>query len=266
MSDTEIRFEDGAAYDRMMGVWSRLVGDAFLDWLAPSSGLRWIDIGCGNGAFTEQIVARCAPAEVLGVDPSEGQLAYARANHHAGLARFKQGDARQLPAADATVDAAVMALVLFFVPDPGQGVAEMIRVVRPGGSVSAYVWDLLEPDGFPAAPVSEELRPFGIPPILPPSAEVSRMDVLEQLWRDAGLTDIATRRITVTRTFDSFEDYWATVEIGMAMTQLTGRLTAEQVALLKERLRARLPADAAGRVSFPSRANAIKGVVPDVHA
>lgn len=59
MSDQKIRFEDGASYERMMGTWSRLVGIDFLHWLAPRSGLRWIDIGCGNGAFPELLVERC---------------------------------------------------------------------------------------------------------------------------------------------------------------------------------------------------------------
>ena len=68
--EQQIRFDDGAAYERMMGIWSRIVGDVFLDWLGPRSGLQWIDVGCGNGAFTELIVARCAPAEVQGIDPS----------------------------------------------------------------------------------------------------------------------------------------------------------------------------------------------------
>ena len=78
MAEQEIRFDDGAAYERMMGIWSRIAGDVFLDWLAPRAGLRWIDVGCGNGAFTELIVARCAPAEVHGIDRSEGQLTFAR--------------------------------------------------------------------------------------------------------------------------------------------------------------------------------------------
>jgi 2-polyprenyl-3-methyl-5-hydroxy-6-metoxy-1,4-benzoquinol methylase len=72
MVEPKIRFDDGAAYEQMMGVWSRLAGEIFLDWLVPPSGLRWIDIGCGNGAFTELLVERCAPSEVEGVDPSEG--------------------------------------------------------------------------------------------------------------------------------------------------------------------------------------------------
>src|SRR5262249_34572637 len=78
MVEYQIRFDDGAAYERRMGYWSRLAGDIFLDWVARRSGLRWIDIGCGNGAFTELLVERCAPAEVQGIDPSEGQLAFAR--------------------------------------------------------------------------------------------------------------------------------------------------------------------------------------------
>jgi ubiquinone/menaquinone biosynthesis C-methylase UbiE len=53
MDGQQIRFDDGEAYERMMGTWSRLVGDIFLDWLAPRPGQRWIDVGCGNGAFTE---------------------------------------------------------------------------------------------------------------------------------------------------------------------------------------------------------------------
>jgi ubiquinone/menaquinone biosynthesis C-methylase UbiE len=61
----------------MMGIWSRLAGDVFVSWLAPEPGLRWIDVGCGNGAFTQLLVDRCAPSEVHGIDPAEGQLAFA---------------------------------------------------------------------------------------------------------------------------------------------------------------------------------------------
>ena len=142
MAEPQIRFDDGAAYERMMGVWSKLAGEIFLDWLAPRSGLRWIDVGCGNGAFTELIVKRHAPAEVQGVDPSDGQLAYARTRPTTRIAQFRQGDAMELPFASQSFDAAVMALVIFFVPDPGKGVAEMVRVASKGGIVAAYAWDI----------------------------------------------------------------------------------------------------------------------------
>jgi len=127
MAEHQIRFDDGAAYERMMGAWSRLAGGIFLDWIAPRPGLRWVDVGCGNGAFTELVVERCAPAEVHGIDPSEGQLKYARARLGTRMAEFRQGDAMALPFPDNLFDLAVMALVIFFVPDPAKGVAEMVR-------------------------------------------------------------------------------------------------------------------------------------------
>ena len=112
MAEQTIRFEDGAAYEQMMGIWSRSAGEVFLDWLAPARGLRWIDVGCGNGAFTELLVERCAPAEVQGIDPSDGQLAFARTRLAGRQAQFRQGDAMALPFAASSFDAAAMALVI----------------------------------------------------------------------------------------------------------------------------------------------------------
>ena len=71
MADVQIKFDDGAAYERMMGVWSRTAGTAFIDWLGAAKGLRWVDIGCGNGAFTELILAKSAPSSVCAIDPSD---------------------------------------------------------------------------------------------------------------------------------------------------------------------------------------------------
>src|ERR1700753_5316 len=96
MTQQPIRFEDGAAYERMMGAWSLLTGDVFLDWLAPRKSLKWLDVGCGNGAFTELIVAKTAPREVEGIDPSDGQLAYARARRGTEMAQLHTGDALAL--------------------------------------------------------------------------------------------------------------------------------------------------------------------------
>ncbi len=186
MAQEPIRFDDGAAYDRGMGSWSLLAGQVFLEWLAPASGLRWIDVGCGSGVFTELLVQRCAPAEAQGIDPSEAQLSFARARPAARSAVFQQGNAMALPFETDRFDAAVMALVIFFVPDPATGVAEMARVVRPGGLVAAYAWDLAG-GGFPFAPIHDELRAAGAAPSLPPSPDASREATLRDLWTAAGL-------------------------------------------------------------------------------
>ncbi len=169
MSDQKIRFEDGASYERMMGTWSCLVGVDFLHWLAPGSGLRWIDVGCGNGAFTELLIERCAPSEIHGIDPSEGQ-AFARTRPGAQMAKFHQGHAMELPFPDSSFDAAVMALVIFYVPDPAKGIAEMARVVKPGGAVAAYIWDIAN-DGSPTGAIQMEMRAFGLTPPSPPSVD-----------------------------------------------------------------------------------------------
>ena len=124
-------FTDGEAYERMMGRWSRLVGETFLAWLDLPNGLRWLDVGCGNGAFTEEIIARCTPATVMAIDPSDEQLAFARTRPGAKMAEFLTGDAQKLSFGDGTFDVAIMALVVAFLPDPAKAVAEMARVVRP---------------------------------------------------------------------------------------------------------------------------------------
>jgi SAM-dependent methyltransferase len=259
----QIRFDDGAAYERYMGKWSRLAGEIFLDWLAPRLGLRWLDVGCGNGAFTETIFQRCSPAAVDGIDPSEAQISFARKRSMGDLgpdaiARFQLGDAMSLPFGDDTFDAAVMPLVIFFVPHPAKGVAEMTRVVYPGGIIAAYAWDMLG-GGFPYDALWVEMRAMGIAVPLPPSPNASRMDAMRDLWIGAGLRHVETREITVQRTFADFEEYWTTALGGPSVGSKLTAMKPDDLANLKARMRERLPADAAGQVTYSARANAVKG-------
>ena len=261
MPSEPIRFDDGAAYERYMGKWSQLVGAAFLDWLAPRAGLRWLDIGCGNGAFTEMVIDRCAPAMVHGIDPSEAQIAYARARSiaHSHISpQFQLGDAMALPFADDAFGAAVMPLVIFFVPEPARGVAEMARVVVPGGIVAAYAWDMLG-SGFPYETLRDEMRAMGVPASLPPSPDASRIDAMHKLWTSEGLKDVETREISVERTFADFDDYWTTVLGGPSVGPKLAAMTASDLAILKTRMRSRLPIDTNGRITYGARANAVKG-------
>jgi len=261
MAEQQIRFDDGASYEQMMGIWSRFAGEIFLDWLALPLGLRWIDIGCGNGAFTELLVERCSPAEVQGIDPSEEQLAFARTRPASRLAKFHQGDAMALPFADSSFDAAVMALVLVFVPDPAKGVSEMVRVVVPGGAVVTYMWDMLG-GGFPLDPIYSEIQAMGLVATRPPRMDASRMDALRDLWIGAGLKDVQAREIAVHRTFASFDDFWTTSLKSPALRPAVAAMKSSDVETLVSRVRARLPPDPDGRITCFARAHAVRGRRP----
>jgi len=260
MVTNQIRFNDGAAYERFMGKWSQLAGDTFLDWLAPAPGLRWLDVGCGSGAFTEMIVDRCAPASVHGIDPSEGQLAYARTRAAASIAQFRQGDAMAQPFPDDVFDVAVMPLVIFFVPDPARGVAEMRRVVCPGGIVCAYAWDMAG-GGFPYAALLAEIRALGVDVPEPPSSDASRLDAMVELWAGAGLDGAETRDIVVQRTFAGFDDYWTTILGGSSVGPKLAAMPREDLSVLEARMRALLSVEADGHIVCHARANAVKGRV-----
>jgi ubiquinone/menaquinone biosynthesis C-methylase UbiE len=260
MAQQQVVFNDGAAYERMMGLWSRLAGNIFIDWLAPVPGLRWVDVGCGNGAFTELVTERCKPAEIHGVDPSEQQLAFARTRPAGRVAKFQQGDAMALPFADASFDAAVMALVIFFVPEPPKGVAEMVRVVRKGGLVATYAWDI-EGGGFPIEPMREAMRAMGITPMGPPRPEASSMEALRCLWTNAGLEAIDTREITVQRTYKDFDEFWTTSLLGSSVGPTIAAMPPGDIDRLKAETRARLVENADRSITCGGRANAIKGRV-----
>jgi ubiquinone/menaquinone biosynthesis C-methylase UbiE len=261
MSAPTISFDDGAEYERAVGVWSQMAGGIFLDWLSPAPGLRWLDVGCGNGAFTEQIVRRCAPAELQALDPSEGQLAYARTRPGTAGALFRQGSATDLPFEDGCFDAACMALVISFVPDAARSVREMARVVRPGGTVATYMWDQVG-DGSPIEPIFVELRSMGIATTLPPSVQASRMEALQRLWTNAGLEDVKVRTITVQRRFGSAQEYWdASTGTGTIRPTLD-RMAPDARAELKARLLARIAPAGGGPVTLSARANAITGTKP----
>ena len=262
MGEADKLFTDGEAYERLMGRWSREVGKLFLDWLHAPNNLSWLDVGCGNGAFTEEIIARFTPAAVTAVDPSDDQLAYARTRPGVKMTNFQVGDAQNLPFADRTFDIATMALVISFLPNPDKAAAEMARVVRPGGWVAAYMWDG-PGGGTPVHPIYLALESMGITSVRAPNTAASGRDAMQGLWKNAGLESVETRVIRIPTVYSDFGDFWDSnlVPIGPQ-----GKIFAGMSAGAKEELRARLrdhlPASSDGRIVYESFANAVKGRVP----
>lgn len=112
MTTAENFSSDGEAYEISMGRWSRVAGKEFLDWLSLPSGLRWLDVGCGTGAFTELVRDFSAPSAISGIDPSEDQIAFAKDRAGTSRVDYRVGDALSLPFGDEEFDVAVMALVI----------------------------------------------------------------------------------------------------------------------------------------------------------
>jgi ubiquinone/menaquinone biosynthesis C-methylase UbiE len=194
MAEAPNFFTDGQAYERLMGRWSRAVGEVFLDWLALPEGLYWLDVGCGTGTFSEIVVDRCRPSSMSAIDPSEGQINYALSGPAASQVTFRTGDAQSLPFADHAFDVAAMALVINFVPDGAKAAAEMKRVVKPQGTVGAYVWDNLG-GGFVQRPLVEALTAMGIDVPAGSALKNTRVGELQKLFEQAGLEQVTTRTI-----------------------------------------------------------------------
>ena len=262
MAQTRSYFTDGAAYERVMARWSRAVGEIFLDWLALPNGLRWLDVGCGTGVFTELVLERCAPRQVSAIDPSADQIAYAKTKPAAKAVSFRLGEAQALPFADDAFDVAAMALVISFIPEPATAIAEMKRVTKPGGTIATYIWDFLG-KGYTQQPLREAIEALGITLPPQPGHLNSALESLHATFAAAGLDQVATRTIEIEVTYENFEQYWAAqTALANTLVQEIDKMTASDLERLKTILRESLPNDNGGRISYKARANAVKGRVP----
>lgn len=264
-SGREIEWASGDAYEPYVGRWSRLVAREFVEWLAMPPNLRWLDVGCGTGALSQVVLGLASPAEVRGLDPSEGYVGYARAHVEDGRARFDVGDAMSLPYESGCFDAAVSGLVLNFVPEPATALSEMVRVTGRGSVVAAYVWDYA--DGM------QMIRHFWeAAATLDPSAAseldegrrfpLCKPEPLRKLFRDAGLERVETRAIDVPAVFRDFEDYWSPFLGGQGPAPgYAMSLDEEGRVKLRGLIRSRLPIDTDGSIRLAARAWAVRGRV-----
>ena len=262
MTEQSLRFDDSAAYERLMGRWSRAVAPVFLDWLAPPSGARWLEIGCGTGVFTEVLLDRASPAAVSAIDPSKEQIEYASSQPAAQRADFQVADARVLPFPDCAFDVVASALVINFIPDRPRALSEMRRVARKGGMVAGYIWDFA-PELSPSGPMRQGMRRFGmdIPDL--PGAHESGLGALISMFERAGFQEIASTSIDITISFPDFESFWQAQTPSYApTTKIIAAMRSADRERLMESVRAGLPLSPDGTIQYPARANAIKARVP----
>jgi SAM-dependent methyltransferase len=229
------------AYLRFMGKYSEPLAARFAGLAGIHAGLRVLDVGCGPGALTAELVRRASPDAVHAVEPS-ASFAAAAQERLPGV-NVQQATAEQLPFPDHAFDAALAQLVVHFMADPVRGLREMGRVTRPGGVVGACVWDHAGGRG-PVAAFWDAVR------ALDPAAEDEsrlpgvREGDLARLFGQAGLAGAQVSTLTVRVRQASFEQWWEpfTLGVGPAGAYL-GTLAPDRQAALRERCQHSLPAD-----------------------
>lgn len=262
-SEPKDQWASGASYEPYVGRWSRLVAREFVRWLAVAPHAYWLDIGCGTGALSQTILEVADPQVVRGVDTSESYLEDARKRIQDPRAEFLVGEATALPVSSAAYDAVVSGLVLNFVAQPDQALREMVRAVRKGGLLAAYVWDYADQMQLirffweaataldPEAGALDEGQRF---PLCQP-------EPLLHLFQTAGLEQVEVRSITVPTTFHDFDDYWTPFLGGQGPAPFYVRSRSEaQRGALQDRLRAILPIAPEGSLHLIARAWAVRGV------
>ncbi|MFI5262416.1 MAG: class I SAM-dependent methyltransferase [Candidatus Limnocylindrales bacterium] len=223
------------AYDQYMGRYSRLLSPQLADFAGVRSGQRVLDVGCGPGALTAELVARVGPSAVAAVDPSASFVAAAR-ERHPGVEVW-QASAERLPFPALTFDATLAQLVVHFMADPTSGAAEMARVTRRGGVVAACVWDHAGESG----PLSLFWRSArGLDPKVADESALPgvREGHLAELLEVAGLSEIGQAVLWASVEYATFEEWWEplTKGVGPAGSYLAS-LRGDRQAELREMCR-----------------------------
>lgn len=257
-------FEDGAAYNRQMGRWSRQLAPLFVEFVGIGCGDRVLDVGCGTGSLAATIASTTQAGEVVGIDPSEGFIAFARAhNGHAHL-RFEVGDGCAISYPDASFDRCLTLLAVNHIPDAPKAAREMRRVAKPGGQVAAAMWDGTGGNEFndimwtvAMAMDASVKRPSES------SKSYSSAEALSGLFQQAGLQDIEVKALTIDCQMQNFAEFWGKYEEGQGPGGHYVRgLSAQQRSTLTDRLFATVLAGKPdGPFTLRAKAWAVKGLV-----
>jgi SAM-dependent methyltransferase len=252
----------GDLYEPFMGRWSRLAARFFVQWLAASPEIDWLDIGCGTGALTQAVLDDGHPRSVAGVDPSPGFVAYASTHITGGRTGFTVGNAQLLPFRTNTFGATVSGLVLNFLPQPAQAVSEMARVTRPGGIVAAYVWDYAEKMEFLRIfwDVVAELDPDAAGLDEGQRFSLSRPKALVEILTRSGLENVDVQPIDFPTIFSDFDDYWSPFLGGQGPAAgYVMSIDQTRRNRLRERIHSRLPIAEDGSIPLVARAWGVRG-------
>ena len=227
------------AYDRFMGRYSEPLAPPFADFASVVEGLRVLDVGCGPGALSDELVKRVGPGSVTAVDPSETFVTAAEERNP--TIDVQRATAEELPFEDSTFDATLAQLVVHFMKDPVVGLREMARVTRRGGVVAACVWDH-DGGGGPLSLFWDAVRELDRDANGEAELAGTRDGHLAQLFREGGLASIDDTSLSITVTHPSFDDWWEpfTFGVGPAGSYVAGLDTTRQIQL-RDRCRDILP-------------------------
>jgi ubiquinone/menaquinone biosynthesis C-methylase UbiE len=255
-------------YERLMGRWSRKLAVSFIDFVGVAPGERILDVGCGTGSLTFALPQAADVAEVVAIDYSPVFVEEARRRNTDPRITVAQGDACALPFPEGRFDRALALLVLHFVPQANGAVAEMRRVVRPGGVIAAAVWDHL--GGMPSmrmmwdtlAAQDEEARrlrgQYCFQPMMRPGE-------MRQSFLAQGLLNVEETSLLIRMEYENFADYWEPIAAGEGpLGKYVAGLGPERKAKADEAVRAAYEAGQPdGPRSFAAVAWACRGAVPE---
>jgi SAM-dependent methyltransferase len=235
-----VGFDVGAeAYDRFMGRYSVGLAALMADLARVRAGQSALDVGCGPGALTGELVARLGPGAVTAVDPSSSFVA-AALERNPGV-DVRVASAEDLPFDDHEFDAALAQLVVHFMANPVAGLHDMARVTRPGGAVAACVWDHAGGQG-PLGVFWQAVH--ALDPDARDESDLAgaREGHLAELFAAAGLEGIEQTLLAVRVEHPSFEEWWEpfTLGVGPAGAYVTGLADVERDRL-RELCRSLLP-------------------------
>ncbi len=258
---------DAAGYEQLMGRWSQKLAPLFIDFAGLADGEKVLDVGCGTGSLTFALARTADLGEITAIDYSPVFVDEAIRRNTDPRITIRQADACALPFEDGTFDRALALLVLHFVPEASKAVAEMRRVVQPGGVVAAAVWDHL--GGMPGmrmmvdtvAALSEGGRQLRGRYCFQPMMQPGEM---KRTFVEQGLVDVGETQLMIRMDYQSFDDYWAPIAAGEGpLGKYIATLDAAELAHTEAAVR---DAYEAGRPdgprSFANVAWACRGIVP----